>query len=1157
MPSEYIAWLIEPEEGFASQKIEDLDDVSKVLKVMSDAVRADTVLDHTYSEYIESIRMALGLESRAPKKIAVIMKEHLGLDAISPEEITAIAKAVNSRFGRVVAHFGLSMNHLLQIASMYDIESDAGIILLALNLGVELPISVKGRMGRPVANTQLKAQFRSARQLYNTTAELDTILDTKIAQRVGLTDLMNLARTDNKAFAGFIVNLIKNQPWIDTINEALVFSGDESRLIEFVMKRVLGGDINTVPAAELRRAIGEITKILQAIAILSDPLSYQDVSNGLVIRAEHLINERLEKTRNMHALIFDEIREAERMRKELEKQLGNAEKGLTGIEGINMSVVSQARNKLANAKDMNESLMEEDRLNISDTVNGEWIVLDKIIARFAALRKAAPEAERAAPSPLQEKTEVSMPTPEKAETERVRQLRGEFERLTPEEVQQRLWNIAEHIQSESELIRNEILEAAGSASEKRLEKAKGKLDLLRDYAADVIEAAEGFITDEDVILINGTVNNLVMLLRMTRIKMVGGQISETTERPLRERIVEEMYLAHKGFARERAEKAAGAVKPVAIEEQPAPAEKLPPIGGGLNEGQLRTWVERVAADESEGVENLVKYFETTGLYYQIDIVCETLASNPDKLAEFERLLTEHFAKETLKTQGVEDAIIEQVARSIAERVYESHSGILRKDQIITLKFEAKEITLKAEKDGTKLIDLIKQHLTEEAFESLMAEFPDGVIPYEVSYEVRKRSDGTVEPPIFSDKAGIIFNEEGKLIAMTSSETFSREIIASYHSGEVEAVAHGHSEPIISPVNDKDKLAMRVREVIYGKLLPEIIFERGVTKAKVIDTSIPQFTEEIERIVSFVRAMNVERMREGRVERIASPMLSIAFAFRGIKQGIEFTIERSIAQEEAAPTTDQIRRMLEEKGREAELLSMPIPLPIGAIGPRLKTGQDMENLKGIAREIEETGTLSMDSMLSLLENQAGPLQGTRVLVFDASTVDESVMKLAKQLSMSEVNLVCVAIIGREIPGTIFVPREGEGTLSQRVEHAVKQKLGDDIKIANIAIALKGEENKLKETIRNDINARSDNPLRIPSYLVLKENLIDNAKGNMAGALLSVIKEKPCFIGIGYETTAFGSIKTLFERIGGYFRVITKLSEGLSEIFKAIRSTVTAV
>ncbi|MGB2706011.1 MAG: hypothetical protein WBC74_04070 [Candidatus Omnitrophota bacterium] len=521
------------------------------------------------------------------------------------------------------------------------------------------------------------------------------------------------------------------------------------------------------------------------------------------------------------------------------------------------------------------------------------------------------------------------------------------------------------------------------------------------------------------------------------------------------------------------------------------------------------------------------------------------------------ITAEEQARKALEAQGVENAVIEQVARPIAERVYESHRGILRKGQIITLKFEAKEITLKAEKDGTKLIDLIKQHLTEEAFESLMAEFPDGVIPYEVSYEVRKRSDGTVEPPIFSDKAGIIFNEEGKLIAMTSSEIFSREAITGYRSGEVEVVAHGHSEPIISAVNDKDKLAMRVREVIYGKLLPEIIFERGATKAKVIDTSIPQFTEEIERIVSFVRAMNIERMRDGRVERIASPMLSIAFAFRGIKQGIELTIERSIAQEEAAPTTDQIRRMLEKKGREAELLSMPIPLPIGAIGPRLKTGQDMEDLKGIAREIEETGALSMESMLVFLENQAGILQGAQVLVFDKSAVDDSVIELAERLAKAEGGLIRVAVIGERIPGAIYIPEAEEGTLSDRIAHAVKRELGDHVDIAKIAIALKGEESTLNDVILEDLRAKENTPLRMASYVALKEGAEENAQINMANLLLTVVREKPCFVGIGYDKTAFGSIKSLLEKIGGYFSVITKISEGLSEIFKAIRQTITAV
>ncbi|MEE9500069.1 MAG: hypothetical protein V3V42_02110, partial [Candidatus Omnitrophota bacterium] len=154
-----------------------------------------------------------------------------------------------------------------------------------------------------------------------------------------------------------------------------------------------------------------------------------------------------------------------------------------------------------------------------------------------------------------------------------------------------------------------------------------------------------------------------------------------------------------------------------------------------------------------------------------------------------------------------------------------------------------------------------------------------------------------------------------------------------------------------------------------------------------------------------------------------------------------------------------------------------------------------------------------------------------------------------------------IIGEEIPSiknAIYVPREGEGTLSQRIENAVRDR-HEGRKVTKVAIALKEKATEdLEREIRTDINARKDNIFNVPSYALINQDINNNAELNMANLLHSVLRKEPCFVAIGYDDRgAFSSIKDLLNKIGGFFIVIEKLSEDLQEIFSAINETITSL
>ncbi|UCD55000.1 MAG: hypothetical protein JSV93_05650, partial [Candidatus Omnitrophota bacterium] len=263
---------------------------------------------------------------------------------------------------------------------------------------------------------------------------------------------------------------------------------------------------------------------------------------------------------------------------------------------------------------------------------------------------------------------------------------------------------------------------------------------------------------------------------------------------------------------------------------------------------------------------------------------------------------------------------------------------------------------------------------------------------------------------------------------------------------------------------------------------------------------------------------------------------------------EALVEKQAMLEELVP---QFAPGVAPKGLETPLLGAQAKITAG------RTISDFEvNLLGTL-DSAKASEQRMQSMLSYLEKQAGLLRGIYALAFDATTVDESVRKLAE----TKAKFVQVVIIGKEIPGiknAIYVPREGEGTLSQRIEKAVGDR-HEGKSVAKVAIALreKATEN-LEREIRTDINTRKDDILNVPSYALINQYINNNAQLNMANLLHSVLRKEPCFIAIGYDNRgAFASIRNLLNKIGGFFMVIEKVSEDLQEIFNAIKETITSM
>lgn len=563
-------------------------------------------------------------------------------------------------------------------------------------------------------------------------------------------------------------------------------------------------------------------------------------------------------------------------------------------------------------------------------------------------------------------------------------------------------------------------------------------------------------------------------------------------------------------------------------------------------------------------------------------------------------LTKSALKSTLKAQDVEDDVIEQViaqtAGRIARRAHESYNGILRIGQTITLKVGDRITVLEIKKDGL-YVDNVNRGAFEEgmtlmgavkrlsllpkgAIRSIANEFEDGSLPYEVAWEAVKIGDEF--EVTFSDKSGIVFDEEGNFVNMTSTEVFSRRAFADYRSREVEVIAHGHTEPIASPANGRDILAMKLREIIYGKLLPEIILEKGGLKAKVLEgneIAIPQFAEEIEKVTGLVSGMDIGAMPAGNVEKITLPARGLAIEIKFSESGIELTVERMMMAEKTLP---EVKRIMITPGMPAAGDLVPTVTPVisaaarpftGAVGPPVKAPVSDEGTvsarsinESIVDRLKEAKKLSADQ---LLITHAEFLSGDgidntdfnrnleldslikHVIAIDAPEIrEEEVKKDIKEKLTSQ------GVSPEKIKRLIFVNlARGKGglTLTDIITEQISELPEEnrpEIKDArSIAIALpEGYE----ERMTDDLRAKGK---EAASYLIVSDNVKNQPNHATTYNILNLLSRLTGrfeVVALGYTEAGASALNKLLQGILNV-RWITDVATELKTYFNSVNET----
>ncbi|MDP8259123.1 MAG: hypothetical protein P9L90_06880, partial [Candidatus Aadella gelida] len=181
----------------------------------------------------------------------------------------------------------------------------------------------------------------------------------------------------------------------------------------------------------------------------------------------------------------------------------------------------------------------------------------------------------------------------------------------------------------------------------------------------------------------------------------------------------------------------------------------------------------------------------------------------------------------------ENMPIEEKAK-LMEGIVASSGGLVSAGQTITVNFGDKEYTLTGE--GESVLDMLEKEMTQEEFikvkEVADQEF-GGMMPYEITYTVMK--DGTVE---ISEKAAIVFDADGEIEFMSSTETVSTDD---------NVIFRGHTHPHIATDTTEfmaDAVSMMIREAIYGKPMTEYMVERagpGIFQMRALTRTGDEFT----------------------------------------------------------------------------------------------------------------------------------------------------------------------------------------------------------------------------------------------------------------------------------------------------------------------------
>ncbi|MFC1576188.1 hypothetical protein ACFL3J_00805 [Candidatus Omnitrophota bacterium] len=513
-------------------------------------------------------------------------------------------------------------------------------------------------------------------------------------------------------------------------------------------------------------------------------------------------------------------------------------------------------------------------------------------------------------------------------------------------------------------------------------------------------------------------------------------------------------------------------------------------------------------------------------------------------------------RNALADQNIEDSVIGEVAGSIAERVEESHKGKLKKGQEIAFELGNEAMSYEVKEEGLTLMDVVEglvaeNQLPKAASKSLKSKFKDGIVPYEVSYEVRKHKDGSVEVK-YSNRAGINFDKKGNLTSMTCTESFSHDDIEKYQSGEIEVIARGHTEPVKSAANTRDAFAMNVRKhSVYGYALPEIIFEKtgkDLINTKVLtasDVAIPGFATIGADIAQSIKSRESIKIDGIKVE--------------GTDEAVELTVKSVVSEGAAAISIadfeEGLRKALMEEGLLPPLPDIPNPVmpPVGAGGfalqpePMSKTGssaivdgyeekaEDPEAYGIVAQKMESQGiagniylVLPIDSACDA-EGNAKPNTGlkdmtkgfnnTNVYIIVKNEADEARFDAVKR----SMNLTSEQ-------GKRFNKMELAGKVNTE---SVMHKIGID-NPAYLAIGMIDSANT-RANIQTDLQTRG---LKSASFLIEGKDASYSANASVIAVLARLATSQVAVLANGFEGSDYNDIANYLQGLQTKLRGILK-------------------
>ncbi|MFC1576183.1 hypothetical protein ACFL3J_00780 [Candidatus Omnitrophota bacterium] len=490
----------------------------------------------------------------------------------------------------------------------------------------------------------------------------------------------------------------------------------------------------------------------------------------------------------------------------------------------------------------------------------------------------------------------------------------------------------------------------------------------------------------------------------------------------------------------------------------------------------------------------------------------------------------------LTAQEIDGTVIEEVAEPIAKRVDESRKGRLTKGQEITFELGDEAISYEVKEEGLTLMDVVEElvaenRLPEAASKSLKSKFPDGVVPYEVSYEVQKHKDGSIKVK-YSNRSGLMFEENGNLIGMNCTESFSHDDIAKYQSGEIEVIARGHTEPVKSAAGTRDMFAMNVRaRSVYGYFLPEIIFEKtgeGLINTKILRESdvtksgLTAIAEAIQKAINACKPVKIDGIE-----------------VEGTSEAVNLTVKTVVSEGGAAVDIadfeEGLRKALMEEGILPPLPDVLKPgmSPVGAGGFALppetmnKMGsQDAAAYAMVKRKMESQGmvgniylVLPIESICDVsgnikpntgLKDMTKGFKNTNVYVIVNNKTDETRFEKVKEA----MNLT-------EAQSDRFNPVMDIGEVNtQSVMSAIGIDAPEYLAIGMI------DSPEARRSIRTDLTERG---IESASFLIEGDNASYSANASVIAVLARIATSQVAILANGFEGPQYNDISSYLQTL----------------------------